>query len=180
MVGRTLSQHLKRGKLRFIGRPLYNGLIGAELACLKIRERNFSFGKTPLVNEQLTAIVKTFERPDTLRRLVKSVQRLYPDMRIVVVDDSRNPSNLPGVETIVMPYDSGVSAGRQKALDAVDTPYVLLLDDDFIFYAQTRLEPAMEIMEKNPAIDIMGGEVVSDQERFALNLRHYNSGLTRL
>lgn len=46
------------------------------------------------------------------------------------MDDSREPLEYEGVKRIVLPYDSGVSAGRQSALEAVETPYVLLLDDD--------------------------------------------------
>ena len=82
-------------------------------------------------------------------------------MQIIIVDDSKTPSCFEGIETIVLPYDSGVSLGRQRALEAVKTPYVLLLDDDFIFYSETKLEAAMQLMEQNPEIDIMGGEVVN-------------------
>src|SRR5206468_3533420 len=88
---------------------------------------------------ELTALVKTFERPPILRRLVSSIKRLYPALRVVIVDDSRKPSRLPGTETIVMPYDSGISAGRNEGLKHVTTPYVLVLDDDFIFFRRTRL-----------------------------------------
>jgi hypothetical protein len=109
---------------------------------------------------QLTALIKTFERPRILRRLVASIKRLYPALRIVVVDDSREPSPIVGVETIVMPYDSGISAGRNEGLRHVTTPYVLVLDDDFIFYRHTRLIPALRLMERHPQVDIMGGQLV--------------------
>jgi glycosyltransferase involved in cell wall biosynthesis len=109
---------------------------------------------------QLTALVKTFERPQILRRLVASVKRLYPTLRIVVVDDSRKPTRLTGVETIVMPYDSGISAGRNEGLRYITTPYVLVLDDDFVFYRHTRLDAALALMERHSEIDIMGGQLV--------------------
>ncbi|MBI4966380.1 MAG: glycosyltransferase [Desulfomonile tiedjei] len=108
----------------------------------------------------LTAIVKTFERPLVLRRLLKSIERRYPHLRVIVVDDSRDPKILPESHTIVLPYDSGVSAGRSEALGHVTTKYVLVLDDDFVFYRHTSLETSLEIMEHHPGIDIMGGEVV--------------------
>jgi len=161
MVSRTLLYHLRYGKLSFVGRPLYHTLVETELLYLRWKDGKAAFERTPLVNEKLTAIIKTFERPNILKRLIKSIKRLYPKMKIIVVDDSHKPSQFEGVTTITMPYDSGVSAGRQKALEHVDTPYVLLLDDDFVFYRQTDLEPAMQIMEANQKIDIMGGKVVN-------------------
>ncbi len=162
MIGKTLSHHLKRGKLQWLGKPLYEGLIALELKWVERKERGrLPFTDTPLVNTKLTAIIKTFERPETLQRLLSSLRRCYPDMHVIVADDSHEPQKPDGVETIILPYDSGVSAGRQKALDAVKTPYVLLLDDDFIFYADTKLEEALNILEREPVIDIMGGEVVN-------------------
>lgn len=161
MVGSTLSYHLKRGKLRFIGKPLYQVLIGLELRFVRLLDRQSTLEDTPLVNSELTAVIKTFERPKTLKRLVESIKRTYPDMKVIVVDDSKEPSNLKGVETILMPYNSGISAGRNRALERVETKYVLFLDDDFIFYRKTEFEPALVLMEEYQKIDIMGGEVVN-------------------
>lgn len=75
MVGRTLSHHLKHGKLTFLGKPLYNSLIAMELGYVRWKDRNKHFGSTPLVDEKLTAIIKTFERPETVRRLLESIKR---------------------------------------------------------------------------------------------------------
>jgi len=161
MVGRRLSHQLKQGRLRWIGRPLYEGLIDLQLARIAWKERGLRFENTPLVTGKLTAVVKTFERPETVKRLLDSLFRLYPGMRVIVVDDSRVPVTDPRVRMIRLPYDSGVSLGRQRALEAVETPYVLLLDDDFVFYRETVLEPALALMERERRIDIMGGEVVN-------------------
>jgi glycosyltransferase involved in cell wall biosynthesis len=109
---------------------------------------------------QLTAVVKTFERPRALERLIASMKRLYPELKTIVVDDSRDPAPIPGVSTIALRYDSGVSAGRSEGLRNVATQYVLSLDDDFVFYRHTNLEAALTLMERHPEIDIMGGEVV--------------------
>lgn len=162
MVGLRLSKALKFGRLRWLGKPLYEGLIATELAWIRGRERKrLPFASTPLVVSELTAIIKTFERPKTLKRLIDSIERCYPNLRVIIADDSRTPSFFEGMRTIALSYDSGVSLGRQRALEAVETPYVLLLDDDFIFYGKTKLEAALRRMKKNPLIDIMGGEVVN-------------------
>ena len=90
-------------------------LVAAEVAA----SRALSAPPRTDLDEQLTLVVKTFERPATLRRLVTSIRRLYPTVRVIVVDDSRVPSQLPGVDTIALPYDQGVSIGRQAGLDQV-------------------------------------------------------------
>jgi len=93
MVGKTLSRQLKHGRLSWIGKPLYEGLIAAELAYLRRRDSRYPTAPSPLVDEQLTALIKTFERPKTLKRLIESIRRLYTQMRIIVADDRIRGSN---------------------------------------------------------------------------------------
>jgi len=149
------------GFLRPLAKPVHGGLVRVTLWIERLFD---TFASSPeeqdLIGENLTAVVKTFERPAILERLIRSLRRRYPSMRVVVVDDSRSPRQLPDVETITMPYDSGVSAGRNEALKHVKTPYLLLLDDDFVFYRHTRLQPVLETLERQPKIDIVGGEVL--------------------
>lgn len=149
------------GVLRPFAKPVYNGLITMELFFEHLlhkpmtADRDLSF-----INSNLTAIIKTFERPKVLRRLVKSIRVMYPQMKVIVVDDSRDPVKLDGVETILMPYDSGVSAGRSEGLKHVKTKYLMLLDDDFVFNRYTQLQPVVEKLDTYPEIDIIGGDVI--------------------
>ena len=153
--------HLKRGKLRFIGKPIFIVIVTFELLFERVMDIVLRTNIEPgIVNENLTAIIKTFERPMELKRLVQSIRRFYPNMKIVVVDDSREPTVIESVQTIVIPFDSGVSAGRNRALKAVETKYTLLLDDDYIFYRKTGFHKALQLMEECSEIDIMGGERV--------------------
>jgi glycosyltransferase involved in cell wall biosynthesis len=110
--------------------------------------------------DEITAVIKTFERPKKLAGLVKSIKRLYPTLKIIVIDDSKQPRQLAGVETIILPYDSGVSAGRNAGLSAVTTKYMMCLDDDFVFNRHTELLNAFQAMETHPQIDILAGEVI--------------------
>lgn len=41
------------------------------------------------------------------------------------------------------------------------TKYVIVLDDDLVFFRRTRLGDALELMERHPEIDIMGGELIN-------------------
>lgn len=159
-----LLHWMMNGGLRSVWRLLYDQVIAAELAAQRTLDATVSRQRQahhPLVDEKLTAVIKTFERPAILQRLVGSIRRRYPHLPIIVVDDSRTPVKIDGVRTIVMPYNSGISAGRNVALKEVQTKYVMILDDDFIFYRHTDLQPALEVMERLPQIDIMGGQVVN-------------------
>lgn len=110
------------------------------------------------MQNKITLIVKTFERPQCLNRLIYSIKMIYPNLRIIVADDSREPRTITGVDHLPMPYDSGVSAGRNLALSKVETPYVVTLDDDFVFGDMTKLEIWLKILE-NTNLDLIGGNV---------------------
>jgi glycosyltransferase involved in cell wall biosynthesis len=144
---------------RLVG-PIYNGVVAAELMLQKMLDRIVEPVSESVLENRVTILVKTFERPDILKRLVDSIRKFYPEIPVIVVDDSRNPLELVGVETIILPYDSGVSAGRNAGLAQVKTPYVLLLDDDYIFYRHTGIASVLASMERNLDIDILGGERV--------------------
>ena len=56
-----------------------------------------------------------------------------------------------------MPFDSGLSAGRNFLLDRVDTKYFMLLDDDTIFTKHTRLEWPLRVLDEYSDIDLVSG-----------------------
>jgi glycosyltransferase involved in cell wall biosynthesis len=147
--------------LRLFSAPLHKAVITQELLVERLLD---ALAPPPPVEEpllrQLTALVKTFERPRTLQRLLASIRRLYPNLEVVVVDDSRTSVPQDGVRTITMPYDSGVAAGRNEGLRHVTTQYVLVLDDDVVLSRHTRLGHALALMERHPQIDIMGGQLI--------------------
>ncbi|MEE4263348.1 MAG: glycosyltransferase [Desulfobacteraceae bacterium] len=117
---------------------------------------------TPCTDEechQLTGVIKTFERPNKLLRLLRSIRRTFPTLQLIVVDDSRVPVKLDDIEVIELPFDSGVSAGRAAGLERVTTPYVINLDDDFIFTRKTKLTRAVKYLNRNSDTDLVAGEV---------------------
>jgi glycosyltransferase involved in cell wall biosynthesis len=156
-----MNRHVLRrlavdGPLRPLAAPLHALAIRAELA---IAGGLAAVGPDRSLDDRLTILIKTFERPQIVRRLVASIRRGYPSLPIIVVDDSRVPIELPGVETIALPFDSGVSAGRQAGLERVRTPFVMVADDDFVFLPSTALAPAIAKL-RNPEIDILGGQLI--------------------
>lgn len=168
-----LREYLGRSRARGLVRAAYEATIAAELLGDRVADALLAprAGQGGALLDRLTLVVKTFERPRVLRRLVRSIRRFYPRLEVIVVDDSREPLRLPGVTTVTLPFNIGLSAGRAAALERVQTPYVLVLDDDFVFYRKTRLDPALALMEAEPRIDIMGGMVVNLPLRSAADYR---------
>lgn len=107
----------------------------------------------------VTAIIKTLERPDSLDRLIRSIRKFYPALKVIVADDSEVPVVRDDVEFLTLPFDSGVGKGRNLLLDQVRTKYFITLDDDFIFTEKTRLEIFYEILENTP-FNLVGGVVM--------------------
>ena len=148
--------HLVRGRLRTIARPAYRAVLGVQVAAASLLSRRPEAVDT----SGITAVIKTFERPKACARLVRSVQRLYPAMPIVVVDDSLEPRPIPGTSLVSLPFDSGVGAGRQAGLDHVRTPFLLNLDDDFLLYRGTHLAAALDALSRHRQLDLIGGRVI--------------------
>ncbi|XP_043085707.1 beta-1,4 N-acetylgalactosaminyltransferase 2-like [Puntigrus tetrazona] len=122
------------------------------------------------INSQVTITTKTFLRYDELNILIKSIRQFYPKIKIIIADDSLEPLNLTGdnLEHYIMPPAQGWFAGRNLAISQVTTKYFLWVDDDYIFNNGTRIESFVEIMEKVPELDVVGGAVGQDQFFFRL------------
>ncbi|XP_057186306.1 beta-1,4 N-acetylgalactosaminyltransferase 2-like isoform X1 [Triplophysa rosa] len=122
------------------------------------------------INSQVTVLVKAFLRYKELRVLIKSIRVNYPNLKIIIADDSHNPEKIDGdnIEHYIMPPAQGWFAGRNLAVSQVTTKYFLWVDDDFLFLNEMRIESFVKIMEAVPELDVVGGEV--DGNRFAFKL----------
>ncbi len=109
------------------------------------------------VEREVTLVIKTFERPTALGRLIESVRRFYPSMPVLVVDDSAQPLHpLPAGVTRYshLPFNSGASFGRNFGLRQVETEYVLFADDDLVFGPKTDLCKMLRVLRKT-AFDVV-------------------------
>ncbi len=116
--------------------------------------------------KELSIIIKTFERPNCLKRLLASIQKVCPEQHIIVIDDSRHPSLTPDelenyqldIRYIKTTFNIGLSKGRNIGLQTVKTKYFLLLDDDFVLDPFSNIEEALYIIQSEN-LDILGGKV---------------------
>ncbi|XP_002742174.1 beta-1,4 N-acetylgalactosaminyltransferase 2-like [Saccoglossus kowalevskii] len=119
-------------------------------------------GERNSVIDKVTVITKTFERPDVIEQFVASVHKYYPNISLIIADDSEFPKPIKKdhVKYFVMPFREGSFPGRNLALSQVRTKYVVFLDDDMFFTSETNLEIMMEKLEDpNIDMDINCGEV---------------------
>lgn len=109
----------------------------------------------------LTMVVKTFERPQVLRRMLAGARTVFSGP-IIIADDSAEPfvSDDPRIRVLPMPFDSGIGAGRNALIDAVDTEYLWMLDDDMILLPDFDIGRPLAYLARNSEVDLCGGRVI--------------------
>lgn len=114
--------------------------------------------------EDITVLIKTFERYESLDYLLSSIAKGELPCHVLIADDSKIPyrgriqekyGDLVD-EYIVLPFDSGASRGRNVLVNHVPTKYFLLCEDDFIFDDRTNLGLLLEYLE-NSDIELLAG-----------------------
>jgi GT2 family glycosyltransferase len=112
------------------------------------------------VSRLATVIMKTFHRPETAALAASRVRRYYPEIRLLVADDGREDLAFrhPQAETLRLPFDCGVSKGRNALLERVETGFFVLMDDDHFMSRHTRLDRMLAILERE-RLDILACHV---------------------
>jgi hypothetical protein len=109
----------------------------------------------PWVRE-LTALVKTFERPCCVVRFLRTLREHYPTLGVLVCDDSREPlfpdrsEPIPGVTWLVLPFEAGhtLGAGRNHLVANAKTPFLFSSDDDCLITPGTRLHAMLGFLQE--------------------------------
>lgn len=118
------------------------------------------------MTNDITIVIKTFERKKKLVNLLKSIEKYYANIPIIIVDDSKknyknyicNKFKNLKINYIVEEYDIGLSKGRNILIKNVKTKYFLLCDDDFEFDERTNLEIAKKYLIEYD-LNMVGGTV---------------------
>jgi hypothetical protein len=117
-----------------------------------------------------TVCVTVLFRFGRLQALLRSIRRFYAKIEIVVADNSFRPADWGnqeflalrdivvghGARSVLLPFDSGISATRNAAVNAARTPYVIVCEEDFEFTRQTDLEKLLRPIRAGQA-DFVGG-----------------------
>jgi len=131
-------------------------------------------------------LIKSFLRMGCLKRLLDSIIKHYPSIVVRIADDSvpekhiayppkqqsvlervlrerkeivEFVSQYPNLHFYSLPFDSGLSAGRNFLVDKVETPYFVIMDDDFVVTKRTDLNKLHQVIESDKDIVLVGGRV---------------------
>ncbi|XP_072417168.1 beta-1,4 N-acetylgalactosaminyltransferase 2-like [Chiloscyllium punctatum] len=131
--------------------------------------RLFDPGPDSNINSLVTIVTKTFLRYHKLRILINSIRNFYPEITIIIADDSETPEKIEGphIEQYMMPFGKGWFAGRNLAASQVTTKYLLWVDEDFLFTEETKLEKLVDVLEKTN-LDVVGASVSGSRFQFKL------------
>ena len=133
--------------------------------------------ETEFFRQNVTFIFKSFERQRLARRLYENIQLYYPGVRVIIADDSRKPLEIPGAvyESVPaggngslakpaagqpllilhLPFNSGLSFGLNRALERVETPFVIRMDDDELLTPATRFGRHLLFLRRHPEADLV-------------------------
>ena len=115
---------------------------------------------SPPIHERVTIVTKTFERYEQVNRLIDSVFKFYPNMSIIIADDSVHFETIDKKNVLhyKMPAQIGWFAGRNLGISQVMTEYFVWADDDYVFTEKTKLELFVEKLDKvELGLDIVAG-----------------------
>lgn len=83
---------------------------------------------------EITLIVATHERSESLHNMIWSFRSFYPNLPVIAVDSSKKSPLIKDITHIKVPFDTwaSISLKRNMALDRVKTKYFILVDDDHV------------------------------------------------
>lgn len=133
--------------------------------------RKPSYEDIRLVSDNVTFIFKSFERQKQAKALYRSIQRFYPGTRVVIADDSSKPLDLTGdgLTVIQMPFNSGLSKGLNMALEKVETPFLVRMDDDELLTRHINIANELRFMENHREVDLVAFPCVSAMKSLSMN-----------
>jgi len=114
--------------------------------------------------------VKTIYRSKAISKFVSDTRRILPYVTIIIADDSdddykiknqksiQNASpNDPNIIYIPLPYDSGLSKGRNECVKKVKTLYTIITDDTRTINHADSVYKLVDYLDKNREYDIITG-----------------------
>ena len=109
-----------------------------------------------LMRENVTFIFKSFQRQRMAKQLYWNIQKYYPGVRVIIADDSAKPLDLQDdhAEVIQLPFNSGLSYGINRALEKVETPFVIRMDDDELLTPYTNFHGQLRFLLEHPEVDL--------------------------
>lgn len=127
--------------------------------------------------KDITFCITSFERPHHLERLLVSIQKFFPNAKVLVADYSQVHPKITFGKMLELDFDAGISVARNVLAQACTTKYLLMLEEDFVFTQDTKLEPFLDVLtcDTDMQIAVVGGCIDMEGERhwYDLDLRKH-------
>lgn len=124
-----------------------------------------------MTEKKISVIILNWNGANMMRRFLPSVVRYSEEAEVIVADNGSTDESLTMLreefpEVIILPFDKnyGFAGGYNKALEKVDTPYTLLLNDD-VEVTPHWLKPLLEFMESHPSVAACQPKLLSEKQR---------------
>ena len=160
---KKFARRLSKGPFGVLFRGAWNSLFWVQLQLTNARcflngARKPDQAQQAYMRENVTFLYKSFQRQHLAKRLYRNIQRYYPGVRVIIADDSKKPLDLkgPGLQVIQLPYDVGLSAGLNRGLEKVETPFVIRMDDDELLTPCSNFHAQLAFLENHPEVDLVG------------------------
>lgn len=115
--------------------------------------------------DKVAVLIKTFLRDEVMYKTVAAVEKMMPvPYRLYIADDGYqndrktafyNQLIEAGHVVVTMPYNSGISAGRNALLKVAREDYILLLDDDTAIKDGPSLMKMKTCLDADPTLGIV-------------------------
>jgi len=119
-------------------------------------------------NTDIAIGITTFLRDSSLIKLINSILTYLPEFKIYVADQGSPSKQKDEIYNFLrqnghhiewLPYDSGISKTRRVLKDICKEPYLVYMEDDFQVTEKTNLYAMQQILEENPEIGVVGGNL---------------------
>lgn len=121
--------------------------------------------------------IKTFMREDNLFKVIDSIEKHFPyPYRLYIADDSGEVSDekeylyqrlrVKGHVIMRLPFNSGLSVGRNKIIQKAREDYILMTDDDIGLTDSTSIEMMKKVLDSSEDIGICAGVIYQENGEY--------------
>lgn len=164
----------------------YTKEVNSSLIKEKIKEKDIEPAKAKEVRAGIAIVIKTFMRESSLFRCVDSMLKNCPKpFRIYIADDSHvsidkrhlyHELKQGGHRIIELPFDVGISVGRNAAMSEVKEDYVLVMDDDIMIKNAETVKKLKDILDADPNLGLVAG-YIENENGVPFGSDKYSTGL---
>jgi len=130
--------------------------------------------------------IKTFLREKTLFKTLDAIEEHFPyPYKLYIADDGTVTDGKAGRyreleeaghQIIRLPFDSGISAGRNATVKRVGEKYVLIIDDDIRLVDSESVKKMLSILEEDGSLGLVSG-VLEEENGYPYGGEEYCRGL---